>query len=93
MEAPINKDERIELRISTADKRMFKRAQELSGDKSFSSFIARIVKEQAEKIVAQYDQILASEKDRAAFFEAVFHPAAPNSNLVAAAQRYRNKSA
>jgi uncharacterized protein (DUF1778 family) len=93
MEAPINKDERIELRISSADKQMFKRAQELSGDKSFSSFIARIVKEQAAKIVADHDRILASERDRTAFFDAVFHPAAPNSNLAAAAQRYKNKSA
>ena len=53
MEAQVNKEERIELRVSSADKRTFRRAQKLSGDKSFSSFIVRIVKKQAEEIVAK----------------------------------------
>jgi len=50
MESILNKDERVELRISSSDKRIFRRAQKLSGDKSFSSFIVRIVKKQAEEI-------------------------------------------
>lgn len=60
MQASISKDERIELRVSSADKRMFRRAQKLSGDKSFSSFIVRIVKQQAEEIVAKNDRIIAT---------------------------------
>ena len=42
MEAPLNKDERVEIRISSHDKRIFQEAQKLSGDKSFSSFIVRV---------------------------------------------------
>lgn len=91
MEAQINKDERIELRVSSADKRIFKRAQKLSGDKSFSSFIVRIVKKQAEKIISENDRIITSERDRQVFFDAVFSNTKPKQDLVAAAQRYKSK--
>lgn len=91
MEAQINKDERIELRISSTDKKIFKRAKKLSGDKSFSSFIVRVVKKQAEKIVAKNDRIIATEKDREIFFNAVFSNSKPNENLIEAAKRYKSK--
>jgi uncharacterized protein (DUF1778 family) len=91
MKPQINKDERIELRVSSTDKRIFKRAQKLSGDKSFSSFIVRVVKQHAEEIVAKNDRILATEKDRHVFFDAVFGNSTPNQNLVEAAKRYKSK--
>ncbi|TPV33921.1 DUF1778 domain-containing protein [Paucihalobacter ruber] len=93
MEAQLNKDERIELRVSSTDKRIFKKAQKLSGDKSFSSFIIRVVKQQAEEIVAKNDRIIATEKDRKVFFDAVFGNPKPNQNLVEAAKRYKSKKA
>ncbi len=92
MEKSVTKDERIELRVSSTDKRIFKRAQKLSGDKSFSSFIVRVVKQQAEEIVAKNDSIIASEKDRQVFFDAVFSHSKPNQNLVEAAKRYKSKN-
>jgi uncharacterized protein (DUF1778 family) len=91
MEGQISKDERIELRVSSADKRIFKRAQELSGDKSFSSFVVRIVKKEAESIISKNDKIVASEKDRQIFFDAVFGNVKPNQNLIEAAKRYKSK--
>lgn len=90
MEAQINKEERIELRVSSADKRIFRRAQKLSGDKSFSSFIVRVVKQKAEEIVAKNDRIIATEKDREVFFDAVFGNSKPNQNLLEAARRYKS---
>lgn len=92
MEGQISKDERIELRVSSADKRIFKRAQELSGDKSFSSFVVRIVKKEAESIISKNDKIVASEKDRQIFFDAVFGDVKPNQNLIEAAKRYKSKN-
>ncbi len=92
MEAPINKDERVEIRISSYDKRIFRKAQKLSGDKSFSSFIIRIVKEQAEEIVAKNDRIIASERDRKKFFDAVFGNSNPNQNLIEAAKKYKSQT-
>ncbi len=91
MEAQLNKVERIEIRISSHDKRIFKKAQKLSGDKSFSSFIIRIVKKQAEEIVSKNDRIVASERDREKFFDAVFGDIEPNQNLIEAANKYKSQ--
>ncbi|MGB5943241.1 MAG: DUF1778 domain-containing protein [Leeuwenhoekiella sp.] len=93
MEAQMGKDERIELRVSSTDKRIFKRAHKLTGGKSFSSFLVSIVKKKAEEIVAENDRIIATERDRQVFFEAVFNNTEPNQNLVAAAKRYKSKKA
>jgi uncharacterized protein (DUF1778 family) len=87
-----SKDERIELRVSAEEKRLFQQAQKLHGDRSFSTFMLRIVREKSEEIIAQNDRILASERDRTLFFEAVFGDAEPNAALRAAAQRYLSKS-
>lgn len=92
MTAQLNKDERIEIRISPQDKKMFKKAQELSGDRSFSSFIIRIVKDRAEEIVAKNNRIIASERDREKFFEVVFGNNKPNRKLAEAAQNYKSKN-
>lgn len=91
MEAPINKDERIELRVSSTDKKLFKKAQTLSGDTSFSSFIVRIVKQEAEEILSKHDRILVSEKGRQVFFDAVFGDPKPNQNLMEAAKRFKSR--
>jgi uncharacterized protein (DUF1778 family) len=87
-----NKVERIELRVSASDKKIFKRAQKISGDKSFSSFIVRIVKKEAEEIVAKNDRIITTERDRQVFFDAVFGSGKPNQNLVEAAKSYKSKA-
>jgi uncharacterized protein (DUF1778 family) len=93
MESQPSKDERMELRVSPADKRFFKRAQKLSGDKSFSSFVVRILKKEAEEIVSKNDRIIATERDRKVFFDAVFSNEKPNQNLVAAAKRHKSRKA
>lgn len=93
METVSSKDERIELRVSSREKQIFKKAQELSGDKSFSSFIIRIVKQRAEEIVAKNERILASERDREKFFDVVFGNSTPNQKLREAAVKYKAKIA
>jgi len=92
MQPPQHRDERIEIRISSHDKQIFQRAQKLSGDKSFSSFIVRVVKKQAEEIVALNDRVIATERDRQKFFDAVFGDVKPNTNLIEAAKRYKSKT-
>jgi uncharacterized protein (DUF1778 family) len=92
METQVNKDERIEIRISSHDKQILQKAQKLSGDKSFSSFIVRIIKKQAEEIVAKNYRIIASETDREKFFDAVFSDCYPNQNLVEAAKKYKSQT-
>lgn len=91
METQINKAERIELRISAQDKRIFKKAQKLSGDKTFSSFVARVLKQEAEEIIAKHDRIITTERDREIFFNAVFGNQQPNAKLAAAAEKFKAK--
>ena len=93
MEGQLVKNKRIELRLSEAEKEIFQKAQELSGDKSFSSFVVRIVKKEAEEIVAKHNKVLASEKDRELFFTSVFADLEPNQNLREAAQKHKLKKA
>lgn len=93
MENQILKDKRIELRLSALEKEIFQKAQELSGDKSFSSFVVRVVKKEAEKIISNHNRIIASERDREIFFNAVFSDQEPNQNLREAADRYKLKKA
>jgi hypothetical protein len=89
METQLVKDKRIELRLSESEKEIFQKAQELSGEKSLSSFVVRIVKKEAEAIVANRNKVLASERDREIFFNAVFAELEPNQNLREAAKRHQ----
>lgn len=91
MDAQLSKDERIEIRVSSHDKRIFQKAQKLSGDKSFSSFIIRVLKKHSEEIVANNERILASDRDREIFFNAVFGNEKPNNILVNAAKKYKSQ--
>ncbi len=93
MKGQLVKNKRVELILAEAEKEIFQKAQELSGDKSFSSFVVRIVKKEAEEIVAKHKQVLASERDRELFFNAVFADLEPNQNLREAAQKHKLKKA
>jgi uncharacterized protein (DUF1778 family) len=89
METPSKKSERIDLRITQTDKELFKKAQHLSGDTSLSSFLLRILKQKTQEIVAEQESIIASERDRKVFFDAVFGEIEPNDKLKKAAEQYK----
>jgi len=91
MKAHLNRDERIEIRISQEDMTIFKKAQQLSGDKTFNSFLVRVLRSYSQKIISENEQILASQRDREIFFDAVFSDLQPNEKLTAAANRYNTK--
>jgi uncharacterized protein (DUF1778 family) len=90
MEAHLNRDERIEIRISHEDKTIFKKAQQLSGDKTFSSFLVRILRSYSKNIISENERILVSQRDRDVFFAAVFADLEPNEKLKSAAKRYKS---
>ena len=58
--------------------------------KSVSSFILRIVKNHAQKLIAENDRILVSERDQAVFFEAVLGEVKPNAALKQAFDRHQS---
>ncbi|HBH23611.1 MAG TPA: DUF1778 domain-containing protein [Cytophagales bacterium] len=84
------KDKRIEIRVSEYEFELFRRAQAISGDNTFSSFFTRIMYEESKNIIAENERFLESERDREVFFEAIFGDTdtEPNENLVKASQRY-----
>ena len=90
MKTQIKKDERIEFRIAPEEKELFRRAQQLSGDKTFSGFITRIVRTRSIQIIEEKEKILASERDKEIFFKAVFEDSKPNNVLSEAAKKFKN---
>jgi len=90
MEAQIKKEDRIEFRVSPEDKDIFIRAQKLSGDKTFSSFVTRIVRAESTHIIEQNERILASERDKEIFFKAILSDSNPNKVLSDAAEKYKS---
>ena len=51
MKAQTKKEERIDIRVAPEDKKLFLEAQRLSGDKTITSFVVRILKARATEIV------------------------------------------
>lgn len=90
MEAQIRKDERIDIRVSPEEKKMFRKAHKLSGDKTFSGFVTRIIRAQSVQIIEENKRILASEKDKEIFFQAIFADQEPNKALTDAANKFKS---
>lgn len=90
MKIQIKKDDRIEFRVAPEEKRMFRRAQKLSGDKTFSGFITRIVRTRSIAIIKEKERILASERDKEIFFKSIFTDSNPNQTLSEAAKKFKS---
>ena len=90
MENQSIKNDRIDIRVTPEEKEIFHRACLLSGDRSLSTFVTRIVKSRANKIIEENENILASKKDKKIFFDAVFSDSEPNQKLKKAAGKYKS---
>jgi uncharacterized protein (DUF1778 family) len=58
------------------------------GFRTLTDFIINAVQEKANAIIYEHDVIIASEKDREIFFNALVNPSSPNQKLRDAAERY-----
>lgn len=90
MDAQIRKDERIDIRVSPEEKEIFRRAYKLSGDKTFSGFVTRLIRDRSVQIIEENERILASERDKEIFFKAIFSGQEPNKVLTDAANRFKS---
>jgi len=82
------KQTRFELRLSLEDKLIFEKASLISGYKTLSSFVLSSIREHAKKIISEKEQILASQKDKEIFFDAILSNAEPSEKLKQAAKKY-----
>jgi uncharacterized protein (DUF1778 family) len=83
--------ERLEARISRAQKDLFVRAARLQG-RSLTDFLIASVQEAALDTVRAHESLRLSERDRRVFVSALLSSPAPTKALVRAAKRYRERT-
>ena len=80
---------RFDTRLSRSQKDLFEKAARIKGFKSLSEFVIHMTQEAATIIIENHNAILASEKDKLVFFEALANPPRPNKALNKAAKSYQ----
>lgn len=83
--------ERLEARISKAQKALFLRAATVQG-RSLTDFLIASVQEAAERTLRTHDVLTLSERDRKIFVEALIQPAAPGKALRQAVKHYKDRT-
>lgn len=88
----VRKDERLEVRVSPAQKALVQEAAMLQG-RTLSEFVASSVQRAAEQAIHDHKVITLTAEDSRAFAEALLSPPAPNEHLRALAERYKRTTA
>ena len=83
--------ERLEARISKAQKTLFLRAATVQG-RSLTDFLIASVQEAAERALRAHDVLTLSERDRKMFITALVKPATPGKALRQAVKRYKERT-
>ena len=86
-----SRSERLEARVSKAQKNLFLRAATLQG-RSLTDFLIASVQEAAERALRAHDMLTLSERDRKSFVAALLEPAVPGKALRQAAKRYKERA-
>jgi len=84
-----SKTARFDTRWTREQKEFFEYASRLSGFRTLSEFVFSSVQERAKMIVKEHNMILASNKDKEIFFDALINPQKPNKKLKRAAAKYK----
>ena len=82
--------ERLEARISKAQKALFVRAATVQG-LSLTDFLIASMQEAAERALRAHDVLTLSERDRKSFVVALVKPAVPGKALRQAVKHYKNR--
>jgi len=80
---------RFDARLPQEVKDLFERAASIKGFKSLSEFVIYYTSEAAHIIIEKHNQILASERDKNIFFDALVNAPKPNKTLSEASKRYK----
>jgi uncharacterized protein (DUF1778 family) len=79
----ITRDDRLGFRLDEQGKELIERAARLERCKISDSRLTAIT-EAARRTIAEHEMLNLPERDRAAFFDAMINPLAPNERLVRA---------
>lgn len=88
MERRFRKEERLEARVTPAQKRLIERAAALRGT-SVTEFVVASAQEAATNTIKDFDILHLRDQAREVFISAVLNPPAPNDAARPAAERYR----
>jgi uncharacterized protein (DUF1778 family) len=80
---------RFDTRLPKEMKVFFEKAAHLGGYRSLTDFVVLTVQEKAKEIIAEKEQITASQKDSVIFFDAITNPPKANKSLIDAANEYK----
>ncbi len=81
-------NDRIDVRISTEQKELFRRASVISGFKNLTEFVVHCVYKESKSLLIEESQILKNEEDKRIFFNALLNPPSPNARLKQARLNY-----
>lgn len=84
------RDERLGFRVNEETKNLIERAAQLSRRK-VSDFCLTALTESARRTIAEHETLVLSDNDRAAFFDALVDPPAPNPRLARALVAHKRR--
>jgi uncharacterized protein (DUF1778 family) len=84
------KQERLEARVTPAQKRLIERAAALRGT-SITEFVVASAQQAASNAIREFDVLHLRDEAREVFINAVLHPPAPTATARAAAERHRKR--
>lgn len=87
--APKIEKTRFDTKLTKVQKELFELATKIGGYRTLTDFMLSTAEEKAKTIVQQHEAILASERDKKIFFDAIMNPPQPNQHLRDAAKRYQ----
>jgi len=83
-----NNKARFDTRLPLEQKQLFERAALLGGYRNLTDFVIVTVQMKAKEIIEDRERIIASQKDKEIFFDALVNPPKPNSDLLSAKDIY-----
>lgn len=87
-----NRVERLGFRLDEESKDLIERAAQLAHRK-VSDFCVTALVDTARRTIAEHELLVLSERDRAAFFDALLHPPAPSERLARALAEHKRRVA
>ncbi len=81
---------RFDARLPLEQKQFFERAAILGGYRNLTDFVMITMQQRANEIVMEKEQIIASQKDKELFFDALVNPPKPNNDLLNAKSEYND---
>jgi uncharacterized protein (DUF1778 family) len=90
MSTQIKDQTRFDARLSKEQKEFFERAASLGGYRNLTEFVFLAAQEKASEIIKEKEQILASNRDRQIFVDAITSARKPSERLKQAVAAYND---